>query len=145
MTRWREDPTRDCWGSFCYLRDLERDATWSTAWQPTRTHTTRYKAVFTQARAEFHRRDVQIDTRTEISISPEDDIELRRITLTNRSESVRRIEVTSYAEVVLAPQGQAISPILHSATCSFKRNWCNRGTPSSVPAGRAQLVNSHPG
>ncbi len=109
VTRWREDPTRDCWGSFCYLRDLDSGVTWSTAWQPTRTHTTRYKAVFTQARAEFHRRDVQIDTRTEISISPEDDIELRRITLTNRSERVRRIEVTSYTEVVLAPQGQDLA------------------------------------
>ncbi|HEY5088451.1 MAG TPA: glucoamylase family protein, partial [Polyangia bacterium] len=109
VTRWREDPTRDCWGSFCYLRDLDSGATWSTAWQPTLTHTTRYKAVFTQARAEFHRRDAGIDTRTEISVSPEDDIELRRITLTNRSDSVRTIEVTSYTEVVLAPQGQDLA------------------------------------
>ena len=109
VTRWREDPTRDCWGSFCYLRDLDSGATWSTAWQPTLAYTTRYQAVFTQARAEFRRRDARIDTHTEISVSPEDDVELRRITLTNRSESVRTIEVTSYAEVVLAPQGQDLA------------------------------------
>ncbi len=109
VTRWREDPTRDCWGSFCYLRDLDSEATWSTAWQPTLAYTTRYQAAFTQARAEFRRRDVRIDTHTEISVSPEDDTELRRITLTNRSESVRTIEVTSYAEVVLAPQGQDLA------------------------------------
>jgi cellobiose phosphorylase len=109
VTRWREDPTRDCWGSFCYLRDLDSGALWSTAWQPTLAYTTRYQAVFTQARAEFHRRDVRIDTRTEISVSPEDDIELRRVTLTNRSESVRTIEVTSYAEVALAPQAQDLA------------------------------------
>jgi cyclic beta-1,2-glucan synthetase len=109
VTRWREDRTRDSWGSFCYLRDVESGAFWSTAWQPTLAHTPSYRAVFTQARAEFHRRDARIDTRTEISISPEDDIELRRITLTNRSESVRSIEVTSYAEVVLAPQGQDLA------------------------------------
>ena len=109
VTRWREDPTRDCWGPFCYLRDLDSGATWSTAWQPTLTYTTRYQAVFTQARAEFRRRDARIDTHTEISVSPEDDIELRRVTLTNRSESTRTIEVTSYAEVVLAPQGQDLA------------------------------------
>ncbi|MEX2118409.1 MAG: glucoamylase family protein [Pirellulales bacterium] len=109
VTRWREDPTRDCWGSFCYLRDLESGVLWSTAWQPTLTHTKRYQAIFTQARAEFRRRDERIDTHTEISVSPEDDVELRRITLTNRSESARTIEVTSYAEVVLAQQGQDLS------------------------------------
>jgi cyclic beta-1,2-glucan synthetase len=109
VTRWREDPTRDCWGAFCYLRDLDSGALWSTAWQPTLTYTTRYQAVFTQARAEFRRRDVRIDTHTEISVSPEDDVELRRVTLTNRSESPRTIEVTSYAEVVLAPQGQDLA------------------------------------
>ncbi|HZL20943.1 MAG TPA: glucoamylase family protein [Polyangia bacterium] len=109
VTRWREDPTRDCWGAFCYLRDVDTGAFWSTAWQPTLAHAPDYRAVFTQARAEFHRRDARIDTRTEISVSPEDDTELRRITLTNRSEFVRSIEVTSYAEVVLAPQGQDLA------------------------------------
>ena len=109
LTRWREDATSDCWGPFCYLRDLDSGLTWSTAWQPTLTRTTRYQAVFTQARAEFRRRDDRIDTHTEISVSPEDDIELRRITLTNRSPVVRTIEVTSYAEIVLAPQGQDLA------------------------------------
>ena len=59
-----------------------------------------------QARAEFRRHDEQIEAHTEISVSSEDDLELRRITLTNRSERVRVIEVTSYAEVVLATQAQ---------------------------------------
>ncbi|HUY93062.1 MAG TPA: glucoamylase family protein [Pirellulales bacterium] len=109
VTRWREDPTRDCWGSFCYLRDLESGAFWSTAWQPTLTYTKRYQAIFTQGRAEFRRRDERIETHTEISVSPEDDVELRRITITNRSEVPRTIELTSYAEIVLAPQGHDLS------------------------------------
>jgi cyclic beta-1,2-glucan synthetase len=109
VTRWREDPTRDCWGSFCYLRDLDSGALWSTAWQPTLTYTKRYQAIFTQARAEFRRRDERIDTHTEISVSPEDDVELRRMTITNRSDVPRTIELTSYAEVVLAPQGHDLS------------------------------------
>ena len=109
VTRWREDPTRDAWGSFCYLRDLESGKVWSTAWQPTLTFTKRYQAIFSLGRAEFRRRDDRIDTHTEISVSPEDDVELRRITLTNRSETPRTIEVTSYAEVVLAPPGHDLA------------------------------------
>ena len=106
VTRWREDPTRDCWGTFCYLRDLESGVLWSTALHPTGRSTRHYEAIFTQARAEFRRHDEQIETHTEISVSSEDDLELRRVTLTNRSERVRVVEVTSYAEVVLATQAQ---------------------------------------
>jgi cyclic beta-1,2-glucan synthetase len=106
VTRWREDATRDSYGSFCYVRDVDSGALWSNAWQPTTKPTKAYEAIFTQARAEFRRTDDQIETYTQISVSPEDDIELRRVTLTNRSETPRTIEVTSYAEVVLATQAQ---------------------------------------
>jgi cellobiose phosphorylase len=109
VTRWREDPTRDCWGSLCYLRDLDSGNLWSPAWQPALKSGRRFQAIFTQARAEFRRRDDKIDTHTEISVSPENDIELRRITLTNRSDFIRTIEVTSYAEVVLAPHAHDLS------------------------------------
>ena len=106
VTRWREDPTRDCWGNFCYIRDLESGTVWSTSWQPTTTLAKKYEAIFTQARAEFRRIDEQIEMHTMISVASEDDLEVRRTKLTNRSDRVRRIEITSYAEVVLAPQPQ---------------------------------------
>jgi cellobiose phosphorylase len=109
VTRWREDPTRDCWGTFCYLRDLEKGTLWSTAWQPTLKDGKSQEAIFTQSRAEFRRRDNGIAALTEISVSPEDDIELRRVTLMNRSEVARTIEVTSYAEVVLASPAQDLA------------------------------------
>jgi cyclic beta-1,2-glucan glucanotransferase len=35
VTRWREDSTRDNWGTFCYLRDVGNGAVWSTTYQPT--------------------------------------------------------------------------------------------------------------
>jgi hypothetical protein len=44
-----------------------------------------YEAIFTQARAEFRQRHAGLEIHTEISVSPEDDVELRRITITNRS------------------------------------------------------------
>jgi cyclic beta-1,2-glucan glucanotransferase len=103
ITRWREDVTCDCWGTFIYLRDNETGRYWSTAHQPTLHRADHYEAIFVQARAEYRRRDQAIETHTEISVSPEDDVEIRRVTLTNQSPRTRYIEVTSYAEVVLAP------------------------------------------
>ncbi|UHD19009.1 cyclic beta 1-2 glucan synthetase [Thiocapsa bogorovii] len=103
VTRWREDTTRDPWGQFCYLRDLASGEFWSTAYQPTLKTPDSYEAIFSEGRAEFRRRDHEIDSYTEIVVSPEEDIELHRVRLTNRSRTRRVIEVTSYAEVVLAP------------------------------------------
>nr|WP_083444660.1 glycoside hydrolase family 94 protein [Herbaspirillum rhizosphaerae] len=103
VTRWREDTTRDHWGSFCYVRDIRDEAFWSTAYQPTLTPPAHYEVIFSEGRAEFRRSDRDIDMHTEIVVSPEDDIELRRTKITNRSRSTRTLEITSYGEVVLAP------------------------------------------
>ncbi len=103
VTRWREDSTCDNWGSFCFIRDMESNEYWSSAYQPALQNGDHYEAVFSQGRAEFRRRDFAIESHTEIVVSPEDDVELRRLHLTNRSRKKRIIEVTSYAEVVLAP------------------------------------------
>ncbi|MES9943374.1 MAG: glucoamylase family protein [Candidatus Thiodiazotropha sp.] len=102
VTRWREDTTTDGWGTFIYLRDRDTEKFWSTAHQPTLHQADHYEAIFVQARAEYRRRDEAIEAHTEISVSPEDDVEIRRVTLTNLSSRPRHIEVTSYAEVVLA-------------------------------------------
>jgi cyclic beta-1,2-glucan synthetase len=109
LTRWREDTTRDHWGTFCYLRDVEEGRVWSTAYQPVGDGADSYEAIFVQARAEFRRRDGDFDTYTQIAVSPEDDIELRRISITNRSRTPRNIELTSYAEVVLASQADDLA------------------------------------
>ena len=103
VTRWREDATCDAWGAFCYLRDVASGAFWSTAFQPTLQPPDAYEAIFSEGRAEFRRRDHEIESYTEIVVSPEDDIELRRVRLSNRARTRRVIEITSYAEVVLAP------------------------------------------
>ena len=103
VTRWREDATTDGWGTFIYLRDRDTGRYWSTAHQPTLQRADHYEAIFVQARAEYRRRDQAIEAHTEICVSPEDDVETRRVTLTNQSSRTRHIEVTSYAEVVLAP------------------------------------------
>jgi cellobiose phosphorylase len=111
VTRWHEDTTSDNWGTYCYLRDAASGAVWSTAHQPTRTSGSHYEAIFSEGRAEFRRRDGEIETHTEIVVSPEDDIELRRVRITNGSSTRRTVEVTSYSEVVLAsPVADALHP-----------------------------------
>ncbi len=117
VTRWREDGTCDNRGAFCYVRDVQSGTFWSTAYQPTLKRSERYEAIFSEGRAEFRRRDSvgagtgadagsaagEFETYTEIVVSPEDDIELRRVRITNRSRQRREVEVTTYAEVVIAP------------------------------------------
>ena len=103
VTRWREDSTRDNWGSFCYIRDVTSGSFWSTTYQPTLKRSKNFEVIFSEGRAEFRCRHDDLDAYTEVVVSPEDDIELRRITITNRSRRRREIDVTSYAEVVLAP------------------------------------------
>ncbi len=106
LTRWHEDATRDHWGTFVYVRDLESGEVYSTAYQPTLRATDGYEAIFTQARAEFRQNHAGLKIHTQISVSPEDDVELRRITLTNLTSVARVIEVTSYAEVVLTTSAE---------------------------------------
>lgn len=109
ITRWREDGTCDNRGTFCYIRDLASQMVWSNAHQPTLKRSGSYEAIFSEGRAEFRRHDAVssadpgFETYTEIVVSPEDDIELRRVRITNRSRQHREIDVTSYAEVVIAP------------------------------------------
>ncbi len=104
VTRWREDATCDDWGSFVYLRDVQSADYWSTAYQPTCRRSDHCEAIFTQGRAEFRRRDRGIETHTEICVSPEDDVEIRRMTISNFARKPRPMEITSYTEIVLAPQ-----------------------------------------
>jgi cyclic beta-1,2-glucan synthetase len=103
VTRWREDVTRDNWGSFCYLRDVRTGAVWSAGFQPTGRTPSSYEVSFAEDKAEFWRRDAGVLTHTEIIVSPEDNAEVRRVSVTNQSSRTREIELTSYMEVVLAP------------------------------------------
>jgi cellobiose phosphorylase len=111
VTRWREDSTCDNWGAFCYICDVTSREFWSTAYQPTLKRSKHFEAIFSEGRAEFRCRDHDYDTHTEIAVSPEDDIELRRVRITNHARTRRAIDVTSYAEVVLAqPAADALHP-----------------------------------
>ncbi len=103
LTRWRSDPTCDSQGSYCYIHEAESDTLWSTTWQPVGGNVKNFSVDFALDRAVFRRVDHGIHTETEIIVSPEDDVELRRLTFVNRSSRVRRLTVTSYLELSMAP------------------------------------------
>jgi len=112
VTRWREDTTRDDWGSYIFLRDTGSGEVWSATKQPVGGAPDAYNVVFNEHRAQFSRQEGSIGAALEILVSAEDDAEVRRVTVTNSGAQVREIEVTSYAELVLAP---AASDIAHPA------------------------------
>ncbi len=101
LTRWREDPTSSPYGSFIYVHDARKRRTWSSSYQPTKADPDSYEAIFSPGRAEFKRFDDKIFVHTEITVAPEDDVELRRVTVTNLSDREREIDVVSYIEPVL--------------------------------------------
>ena len=103
ITRWREDSTRDCWGYFLYLRDTADGTVFSAAYQPTGMEADAYEIVFAEDRVRLIRHDGSLTTQLEIMVSPEDDAEVRRLSITNAGEEWRELAVTSYAEIVLAP------------------------------------------
>jgi cyclic beta-1,2-glucan synthetase len=112
ITRWREDPTRDDTGSYLLLRDVDSGNVWSAGYQPCAGQPDSYEVTFTEDRAEIIRSDGEIVTTLEITVSSEDDAEVRRLSITNNSTKAREIEVTSYAELVLAPQ---VTDVAHPA------------------------------
>ena len=115
LTRWREDATCDPWGSFIYLQDVEDGHTWSVTPQPNGRRLERFEAVFSQGRAEFRGVCRQVGANLQVAVSPEDDIEVRRLTLTNLADRPRTLEVTTFAEVVLAePRAELSHPVFNS-------------------------------
>ena len=104
VTRWREDTTRDCWGSYIFLRDEQTGNVWSAGYQPTAIEPDSYEAVFYEDHAEIIRRDRSLTTTLEVVVSSEDDAEVRRVTITNLGVRARDVQVTSYAELSLTSQ-----------------------------------------
>jgi len=104
ITRWRSDRTRDPWGNYCYIHEADSDRLWSTTYHPTDGKVEPYAASLALDRAVFRRIDNGIEVETEVVVSSEDDVEIRRITLINRSIRTRRLELTSYIELSMAPR-----------------------------------------
>ncbi|NLJ41243.1 MAG: glycosyl transferase, partial [Clostridiales bacterium] len=104
INRWREDVTKDNRGMFFYIKNLNSGEYWSSAYQPCLKEGDRYEVTFDADKAIFSRQDGNIETKTEVVVSPEHNVEIRKISLHNHSDHKRIMEVTSYFEPILIPQ-----------------------------------------
>ena len=109
VTRWREDATRDDHGSYIFIRDVRGNEAFSAGFQPCAIEPDGFNVTFTEDRALFTRRDGSLTTMMEVLVSAEDDAEIRRLSLTNDGPRTRELEITSYVELVLAPQATDIA------------------------------------
>lgn len=109
VTRWREDATCDNWGSYVFLRNVSKGNGWSAAFQPRGVEPDAYEVTFKEDRAEFVRRDGALTTTMEVLVSAEDAAEVRRVSVANAGMQSQVIELTSYAELVLAPQASDVA------------------------------------
>ena len=109
LTRWREDVTCDGWGAYVFLRDVDSGEILSAGYQPSVVEPDAYEVTFFEDRAEIIRRDAALTTTLDVTVSPEADAEVRRVSITNHGIRTREIEVTSYAEIALARQADDIA------------------------------------
>ncbi len=103
LTRWNADTTLDSWGTWIYLQDRESGALWSATRQPIECAPEYFDVSFYPHKVEFQRSDNGISLRTGVTIST-DGVEIRRVNILNDSHRSRKLKLTSYGEVTIAPQ-----------------------------------------
>lgn len=99
LYRWRADLYANT-GNYIYIKDVGRGKVWSTTYNPTKTEPDEYQAIFSLHQAEFKRTDGNITSHTAVSLSPDHNLEIRKLILTNNGKEAKQIEITSYMEVV---------------------------------------------
>jgi cyclic beta-1,2-glucan synthetase len=102
VTRSRRDATLDPGSLHLYIRDVWSGEVWSATFQPTATEPDEYVATFRPDRAAVRRRDGTVVSQLDVAVSTEDDVEVRRLALSNQGRRTRELDVTSYVELALA-------------------------------------------
>lgn len=109
LTRWRPDKVHDPYGLFFYIKDLKSNEYWSMGHTPVGRKADRYDTWFHPGKVQIARVDQWTESYMEVCVSPEDDIELRKLTITNYADRKRKFEISSYAEIVLNEQETDLS------------------------------------
>jgi len=102
VTRSRRDATLDPGSLHLYMRDVWSGEVWSAAFLPVATEPDEYLTTFRSDHAAVRRRDGTIVSQLDIAVSSEDDVEVRRLAITNQGPRTRELDVTSYVELALA-------------------------------------------
>jgi cyclic beta-1,2-glucan synthetase len=109
LTRWQPDGVLDPWGTWIYIQEMNIDSEepgifWSACHQPVPAEAQNMQVTYFAHMAVFHRMENGLDSNTEITVAPDDPVEIRRIHLYNNTDLYRTIRLTSYGEVILSSQ-----------------------------------------
>ena len=102
ITRWRDDALRDAMGSFFYLRWDRQPQAVSITQHPAPDPAAQYQSLFHADRVCFDAVWPEVQAHTTVWVSPEDDIEFRRVELHNLGQRTLDIELHSVFEVTLS-------------------------------------------
>ncbi|WP_331374867.1 GH36-type glycosyl hydrolase domain-containing protein [Sinorhizobium chiapasense] len=142
VTRWREDATQDCWGQFCYIRDLENDKVWSIGRQPICRADATYERGFHGDRAEFRCSVGDIDVSWEVCVATDCDAEVRLLRLFNRGTAAKELELTSYCEVCL--NGRRADSAHPAFAKLFVETWFDAGSAALFARRRPRSASEKP-
>jgi len=112
ISRWRNDYISSIYGNIFYIKDVRDNKVWSSTYFPNITIPDSYSVTFAGDKAKFVRKDGNIETHQEVVVSPEDNVEIRRITLINHDDKEKEFEITSYFELI---NGDLMGDIAHRA------------------------------
>jgi cyclic beta-1,2-glucan synthetase len=108
LTRWQSDRVFDAWGAWVYIQELGEgsnpDALWAATFQPVPDNPSNIQATYFAHMAVFHQIHNGVISTLEVTVPPDDPIEIRRMHLHNGSETSRCLRLTSYGEVILTQQ-----------------------------------------
>ena len=96
-------------GIFFYLKNIETKQIWTCGHKNYLTKPEKYTVLFSPDKSEYIRQDGNIETIEKISILPNEQIEIRSISLRNNGNEAETIELTSYIEPILSTKEQDYS------------------------------------
>jgi len=109
LTRWQADGVLDPWGTWIYIQESGENAQtrkklWSASHQPIPGNAADMQVTYFAHMAVFRRIENGVTSTMEVTVAPDDPVEIRRVHLQNNSHHSRTLRLTSYGEVILAPQ-----------------------------------------
>ncbi|MBU1353875.1 MAG: carbohydrate-binding protein [Gammaproteobacteria bacterium] len=102
ISRWRDDALRDAQGSFLYVRQQDSSVPVSITSHPAPDSRAVYHSIFHTDRVCFDALWPGLKAHTTVWVSPEDDIELRKVVVSNLGNEVIELELISALDITLA-------------------------------------------
>lgn len=99
-------------GIFFYIKNVNAKRIWTANYMKYLSKGDKYQIRFMQDRNQIIRQDGSIETLQDVCISPNDPVEIRKITLRNLGNSDEILEITSFLEPVLS---EAVQDYAHPA------------------------------